>query len=171
MRSIFTSRGRKELGLPKKSDPNDVQAIRHFFLTRPNLFYRLQAAPHRLGTKREPGTPRYEVNARLVALRREGYPGFGGKHKHAEATIEVTAQVGCEFGLSSRAFDRLLGFHATGYPNIARSNRNRHDAGEKPELRGEKMKNFRRRTRTRFQKLRAEQIVAAARKPARVDGV
>lgn len=151
MRSIFTSRARKELAL-EKSDLNDAKAIRHFFTTRRNVFYRLRPSPRRLGTINEPGTPRFEVNRRLVALRREGYPGYRDLH---EATISIVAAVALEFQLSMRAFNRLLGFHATGYPNIARSNRNKHGAGKKAEQRGEKLRGYRKAARAWYQALRA----------------
>jgi len=150
MRSIFTSRARKELGLDK-SDEADAKSILHYFNTRRNLFYRLQPTPARLGTINEPGTPRFEVNRRLVMMRRDGYRGYDG---HIEATVAVVAAVAHEFKLSSRAFDRLLGFHAAGYPNIARSNRNKHGAGKDEALRPAKMRDIRRAARKWYSCLR-----------------
>jgi hypothetical protein len=152
MRSLFTSRARKELGI-EKSDANDARAILHYFQTRRNLFYRLRPSPRRLGTVNEAGTPRFEANAQLVALRREGYADHRGKH--LVATISVLAEVALKFGLSMRSFNVLCGFFGTGYPSLARSNRNKHGAGKKAELRSGKMKEIRREARRYYQVLRA----------------
>jgi hypothetical protein len=126
-RSIFTSRAR---GGAKSDDKADARAIWKNFTERPGLFYRLRPPSETLslGTINKPGTPRFEANVRLVALRREGYPGFEG---HREASIFVLDQVAREFNLNRRERDTLAGFHACGYGSLWRSNRNKHGVGRK----------------------------------------
>jgi hypothetical protein len=148
MRSVFTSRHRDG----DKDDYKDARAIWFAYEENPALFYRLRKYAG-LGAKTQPGTPRYEINHRLVDLRRLDYPGYKDLHS---ATRGVVADVAVKFGFGYRKFRQLLGDNGCGYPNIARSNRNKHGAGKKPELRKEKMQAWSREAKATFKKFRAQ---------------
>jgi hypothetical protein len=143
-RSVYTARRR---GDAQKTDDNDAIFIYWLYQEKPYLFspMRLSSEVVHLGTKNEPGTSRQRVNRRLVLSRRTGYtdlqdiPEFlrgSGLPDHGIASIAICAAHAAEKGWGVRRLRRLAGDYAQGYPNIFRSNRNKHGIGKKFEGEG-----------------------------------
>jgi hypothetical protein len=146
-RSVYTARRR---GVSKKTDDNDALFIFWLYLERPDLFgeMKLSSEVVHLGTKNEPGSSRQRVNRKLILSRREGYanlevPAFlvdTGLPNHGVASIAIYAAHAAEMGWGFRRLRRLAGDYAKGYPNIFRSNRNKHGIGKKFDTSGMRRK-------------------------------